>query len=157
MLLLFSSILLSTWFKIGRPMVADPESLALMVPPPLVVNDSLHVLLRFLLMALVLPLFAWWTCLLVWARIVSAIRTFKLVVLFEWLWWLTWGFCVAIVAPASALDLEFADMSLILCLLCSIKLIRQVLALVPEFGLVVEDSFNWNSWMLWGVEAGSSF
>jgi hypothetical protein len=73
------------------------------------------------------------------------------------LWWLTWGFCVAIVAPASALDLEFADMSLILCLLCSIKLIRQVLALVPEFGLVVEDSFNWNSWMLWGVEAGSSF
>jgi hypothetical protein len=45
-------------------------------------------------------------------------------------------------AEASALDLEFADINLILCLFCSIKFILQVLDLEPEFGLVVDDSFR---------------
>jgi hypothetical protein len=45
------------------------------------------------------------------------------------------------VTAASTLVLELADINLILCLLCSMKLILQVLALVPELGLVVDDSF----------------
>jgi len=61
---------------------------------------------------------------------------FKFAVLFECPW------DTRIVAVASVLDFEFADIILILCLFYSIKLIRQVLALFPEFGLVVEASFS---------------
>lgn len=54
---------------------------------------------------------------------------------------------------ASALDFELADINLILCLFYSIKLILQVFDLVPEFGLVVEDSFRLKPYTFYGVIA----